>query len=483
MARRSALGILAALALVATAAGLLATRDDPASPPRAAGPPDPIATRRLLAHLRALERIANEHGGTRASGTAGYEASVRYVVAELRRAGYEPVLQHFPFPFFTETAPPSLDLVEPRVAGELPGDVVTIGYSATGDVRGRVVPVDVRIPPGGPNSSSSACDRSDFDGFPRGAVALVQRGGCFLFVKAENAEQAGATAVVVFNEGQPGRRDALQATLGRPGIPLPVIGISYEAGRTLAELAARRPAVVRVAARTESGRRETANVLAELPGRDAETVVLGAHLDSVMHGPGINDNGTGVAAVLEVARQTRRAVATPERTVVFGFWAAEELGLWGSSEYLQRLGEGASERVAAAVNLDMLGSRNAVRFVYDGDGSDSGAPGPEGSGAIERLYVDYFRRAGLAVEGVPVALPSDELPFLQAGIAVGGVYSGSDEGKSRSQERTFGGETGKPLDPCYHRPCDTTHGIDARTLTDLARASAAVVARLAAGTS
>ncbi len=319
MARRFVLGLLAALALGATAAGLLLARGDRASPPPGGTPQAPIATQRLLAHLGALERIANEHGGTRASGTAGYEASVRYVVAELREAGYEPILQRFAFPFFAETAPPRLDLVEPRVAGELPPDVVTIGYSATGDVRGRVVPVDVRIPPGRPNSSSSGCDRSDFEGFPRGAVALVQQGGCFLFLKAENAERAGASAVVVFNEGQPGRRDALPATLGRPGISFPVIGVSYEAGRTLAELAARRSAVVRVAARTESGRRETANVLAALPGRDDETVVLGAHLDSVMHGPGISDNGTGVAAVLEVARATRRTVARPKRTVVFAF--------------------------------------------------------------------------------------------------------------------------------------------------------------------
>ena len=480
MARRFLVGFLAALATVAAVAGLLATRSDRVSPsPRPAHPPA-LATERLLAHLRALQRIAEENGGTRASGTAGYEASVRYVVAELREAGYQPIRQRFAFPFFAETAPPTLHVVEPRVAARLPGEVVTIGYSASGDVRGRVVPVDVRIPPGRPDSSSSACEGSDFDGFPPGAVALVQRGGCFLFLKARNAEQAGAIAVVVFNEGQPGREDALQATLGRPGVALPVIGISYDAGRTLAELAARGPALVRVAATTESGRREGTNVLAELPGRAEEAVVLGAHLDSVRPGPGINDNGTGVAAVLEVARETRRALATPERTVVFAFWAAEELGLWGSSEYVRRLGD-PREHVRAAVNVDMLGSRNAVRFVYDGDGSESGAPGPEGSGAIERLYLDYFRRAGLEVEAVPVALPSDELPFVQAGVAVGGVYSGSDEVKSPAEERVFGGEAGEPLDACYHRPCDTTHGIDARTLTELARATAAVVARLAVG--
>jgi Zn-dependent M28 family amino/carboxypeptidase len=487
-------GVLVAAGIVAAAASLLATRGDgsPAPPPGGGSgsistqpPPgdgsSSISTQRLLGHLRALERLADENGGTRASGTAGYDASVRYVVAELREAGYEPTFQRFEFPFFIETAPPRVDVVEPRGVGELPGEAVTIGYSASGDVRGRVVPVDVRIPPAEPNSTSSACESSDFEGFPRGAVALVQRGGCFFYVKAKNAEEAGASAVALFNEGQPGRRDALRATLGRPGIALPVVGIAYEAGRRLADLARGGRAVVHVATRTESGRREAANVLAELPGRDDEIVLLGAHLDSVTRGPGINDNGTGVAAVLEIARETRRAAGRPARTVVFAFWAAEELGLYGSREYVRRLGGSAEDRVAAVVNLDMLGSRNAVRFVYDGDGSESGNPGPEGSGTIERLYLDHFRRRSLEVETVPVDLPSDQVPFLQSGVAVGGVFSGADEAKSAEQARTFGGSAGEPLDPCYHRACDTTDGIDARTLTELAQASAAVVARLARG--
>jgi Zn-dependent M28 family amino/carboxypeptidase len=480
---RRAFPIAAAALVLAVAAGalLLASRgvDRPATSPSR---PLEIDETRLAAHLGALQRAADENGGNRASATPGYDASIEYVSAELRRAGYEPVLQRFTFPYFAVTAPPRVELVEPRVAGGLPDDeVVTMAYSPSGAATGRVAPVDVAIPPGGPNSTTSGCEESDFDAFPSGAVALVQRGRCFLFVKARNAEEAGASAVVVFNEGQPGRREARQSTLGRPGVGIPVVGVSYETGRALAELAAAGSATVRVTTSTEGGERETANVVAELRGSGDERVVVGGHLDSVASGPGLNDNGSGVAALLEIARELRRAEPRPRRTVTFAFWAGEELGLFGSQAFVERLDPEEQDRIVAVLNLDMLGSRNGSRFVYDGDGSETEERGPEGSDEIERLYLETFRAAGLSTDPTAVTLASDHAPFAEAGIAVGGVYSGSDESKSPLQAREFGGRAGEAHDRCYHRACDTFEGVDLRLLAELAEASAAVAAALARG--
>ena len=196
-------------------------------------------------------------------------------------------------------------------------------YSGGGTVSAHIAPVE-------PDSPSSGCERSQFAGFPRGAVALLRRGTCFMFLKARNAKAAGAAAVLIANEGGPGRTAPILGTLVRPGIGIPVLGISSALGSELARSAQAGAVRVRIALTVVTRRARSVNVIADLPGRRGGAVLLGAHLDSVANGPGINDNGSGSALVLEIARQARRLGVRPASGLRFAFWGAEELGLVGS---------------------------------------------------------------------------------------------------------------------------------------------------------
>ena len=175
--------------------------------PTSAAAIDDVNTRRLreavtvngiMQHERAFQRIANDNGGTRASGTPGYNASVDYVANRLRRAGYNVTIQEFTFPFFQNLAPGELEQVSPTPTVYTTG---TFNYSGSGDVTGVVVPIDVQIPPGPtPSSSTSGCELGDFPTPPADpAVALIQRGTCTFMVKAANAAAAGYDAVIIFN--------------------------------------------------------------------------------------------------------------------------------------------------------------------------------------------------------------------------------------------------------------------------------------------
>jgi Zn-dependent M28 family amino/carboxypeptidase len=417
----------------------------------------------VFKHLAALQRIADENGGTRASGSPGFDASVDYVVSQLRAAGYEPDVQAFDFVYSHEARPTRLERIAPSHATfAADDDFIVLGYSGSGDVSAAVHPVD----PG----TSSGCDPGDFDGFPAGDVALLVRGGCFFFQKVGNAEAAGAAAVLVMNDGSPGHERPLAATLVRPTAEIPALGISHALGEGLG----RGGTTVHVAADIANEQRQTRNVCADLAGAsDAPVVLVGAHLDSVANGPGINDNGSGSATVLEIARQARRIGLRPERGLRFCFWAAEELGLYGSGEYAKRLDGAGADEIAAVLNFDMLGSPNFARLVYDGDAE------PRGSAAIESEFRAWFAAHGIPLAEIELAGRSDHAPFAQLGIPVGGLFSGADEAKTDEEEREFGGETGQPHDACYHSACDTLANVDRAALGPMADAAAVVALRLA----
>jgi Zn-dependent M28 family amino/carboxypeptidase len=438
--------------------------------PVAAGPDAlarAITPTRLKAHLVALAAIARRNGGSRESGGPGYEQSVAYVARQLRRAGYRPRLQSFSFNLFRETRPPRFGRLAPAAEQYRPQrDFVTMQYSGGGAVSAQIAPVE-------PASPSSGCDRSHFSGFPRGAVALVRRGTCFMFLKARNAKAAGAAAVLIANEGTPGRTAPILGTLVRPGIGIPVLGISSALGSELARAAQTGSVRVRIAVSVVTRRARSVNVIADLPGRRGGSVLLGAHLDSVANGPGINDNGSGSALVLEVARQARRLGIRPARGLRFAFWGAEELGLVGSSAYVRSLSTRERGQLRAVLNFDMVGSPNYGRFVYDGDNA------PPGSARIEELFRAAFASLRHSVDEVSLAGSSDHAPFARAGLPVGGLFTGADARKEADLVRRFGGAAGRPYDPCYHQACDTLANVNVRVLGQMADAAAVVALRLA----
>ena len=392
----------------------------------------------IMDHLAELQRIADENGGTRASGTDGYDESVDYVAGLLEGAGYEVTIQDFTFNSFRELSTPEFERVSPEPRVYIEGtDFYTASYSGSGDISGTLQAVDLVLPPGAePSTSTSGCEPEDFDTFTAD-IALVQRGTCDFSVKAANAADAGAIGVIIFNEGQEGRTETLNPTLGDAfSYDLPVVGTSFEIGNELATLLESGEEVI-ISLKTETEIRldvSTQNIIAETPGgRDDRVVMAGAHLDSVSEGPGIEDNGTGSAALLEIALQIEALQIEPVNKIRFAWWGAEEAGLVGSQAYVDSLTKRELKDTELYLNFDMIGSPNYARFVYDGDGSAFGIKGPNGSGAIEGVFADYFESQGLASEPTAFDGRSDYDAFITAGIPAGGLFTGAEDPKTAEQ--------------------------------------------------
>ena len=209
------------------------------------------------------------------------------------------------------------------------------------------------------------------------------------------------------------------------------------------------------------------NILADTGSSSGSVLVLGAHLDSVEEGPGLNDNGSGVAAVLEVALRLAEEGAVSRERIRFAFWGGEEDGMHGSAYYVEQLSREEATAHVAYLNADVVGSPNAVAFVYDGDGSDSEQAGPEGSGTIERVFQDILRAEG--VQALPFGFieDSDYDAFVKGGIPTGGLFTGDGGTKSEAEARTFGGQAGEQYDECYHRACDTIGNVDMAVLEQM----------------
>jgi Zn-dependent M28 family amino/carboxypeptidase len=434
----------------------------------------------IMRVLRRFQRIADRNGGSRASGEPGYDRSVDLVATAMRRSGYRVQRQRLEFEYFKEESTPQLQQVAPNQATYRHlVDFVTADYSGSGDVTGELVAVDLMLPPPEEPGSTSGCEPEDFAGLQlEGRIALLQRGTCPFATKADNAAAAGAAAAVIFNEGQPDRRGLEPVTLEPPGRAIPVVMTTFDLGEELANGVTHGPTGVTARVRTDttSRRVEAENVIATSRRGDPNNIVMaGAHLDSVPQGPGINDNGSGAAALLEVAREVAKLKRKPKNRVRFAWWAAEEFGLVGSAHYVRHLSEEQRARIALYTNYDMLASPNFARLIYDGNGSAfKGEQLPAGSAAIERAYQRYFERKGLPTGQVQLDGRSDYLPFAAVGIPVGGLFSGAEGTKTASQQIVFGGTDGEAFDPCYHQACDDIDNVSRRALGQMSDAIAHV---------
>jgi Zn-dependent M28 family amino/carboxypeptidase len=411
----------------------------------------------VRAHQAVFQEIAEANDdpvypGTRAAGTEGYAESAEYVADKLREAGYTVTLDEFDFTF---QFPTILRQLTPTVADH-PANPAT--GTGEGDVTAAVTAVDlVMTPPRTP--STSGCEAADFAGFPAGNIALIQRGTCPFALKAQNAVAASASAVILFNQGDTGptagpgdRFGPVNPTLAPITVSIPVVGTSFAAGEALNVAGA----TARVRVETET--RTDVNVIAELPGRTTDNVVMaGAHLDSETLGPGINDNGSGSAAILETALMM--AKVKPENTLRFAWWGAEESGLIGSTAYVNGLSQAEKDRIALYLNYDMVGSPNYVFMVYDADQSSfpppAGVPIPPGSAAIEDVYESYYTKFGIPYDDTQFSGRSDYQAFIVAGIPSGGLFTGAEVLKTAEQAGIWGGTVGAQFDPCYHIACDT----------------------------
>jgi Zn-dependent M28 family amino/carboxypeptidase len=469
---RAATAMLAAILLGACAS----------ASPRTAGPGslpdrlrDGVQVASIMDDLGTLQQIADEHGGTRAAGSSGGQASESFVADAMRRLGYDVRLDSFKVPLFSEVGDGALQVVGAGQPSFVPGaDFRAMLLSPSGDLTARVVAVgfDPGAAPGA--RSGLGCASSDFTSQPRGVILLVQPGRCLRRTQVDNAQQAGAAAIVVsYPEWDPGF--VLRPTLLDPsGVKVPVIGATRQVGLALAAAASRR-AEVHLRISTTIVDQETANLFAETQsGDDRHVLIIGGHLDTAIDGPGVNDNGSGTMALLEIARRLAAAGPTTWK-VRFAFWSGEEIGLWGSRRYVDGLSNAERGTIQAYLNFDMLASPNGARLIYD----DAGAA--PGSDAIAGLFADYYTGAGLASARMDLSGASDHYFFEQAKVPTGGLFAGANEVKDAAAAATFGGTAGEDYDICYHRSCDRLDRINSLLLGELARAAAFVIGKLADG--
>ncbi|MCG7608368.1 M28 family metallopeptidase [Mycobacterium sp. CnD-18-1] len=405
----------------------------------------------MYTHLRKLQEIADSHDGNRAVGSSGYDASVDYVVKVLRDKGFDVQTPEFERMGTMRGGNPALTVSGTKYRVDQASMLVTTAP------EGLNAPT---LRPGKP----SGCAATDYGSVNiSGAIAVVDDTGCSVVTKQNIALAKGAVGVLVVNRGQQPPPGGLFSTGYYRQLTVPVGVIDETTDAALR----RTSAPVRLTLDGKAEMVKSRNVTAQTKtGSASDVVLVGAHLDSIGGGPGINDNGSGVAAVLETALQLGPSPQV-DNAVRFAFWGAEEMGLDGSTQYVRSLPLDQLDDLALYLNFDMIGSPNAGFFTYDGDQSGQATdpkPMPEGSAGIERTMAGYLNLAGARPADLPISANTDYHPFLQAGVPIGGATTGASQRKTKVQARLWGGRAGAAFDPNYHTRRDTIDNVDARAL-------------------
>lgn len=324
-------------------------------------------------------------------------------------------------------------------------------YSTSGKFSEALVPV-----------ANLGCNASDYPAEVKGKIALISRGTCQFGLKSSLAGVAGADAAVIYDNIN---ETSLAGTLGAPPRPegpyVPTVGISLANGTALlAAINSGQTVIADIDVFSIAENRTTYNVIAQTKGGDPNNVlVLTAHTDSVIAGPGINDNGSGSIGLLQVAIEL--AKFRVHNAIRFVWVSAEEFGLLGSTFYVASLAAAELNKIRLNLNFDMIASPNYVYSVYDGDGSAFNVSGPPGSAEAERLFEDYFKNEAKQPL-VPTDFDgrSDYGPFLDAGIPTGGLFTGAEVAKTDAEQRLFGGEAGVAYDINYHGAGDNVANLN-----------------------
>jgi Zn-dependent M28 family amino/carboxypeptidase len=406
-----------------------------------------------MKNLQKLNDIAYANGGNRAFGYPGYDASVDFIYGQVSKLkGFSAWKQDFPALFTNTTA------ADVTVDGE---SFRTVALTYTPSTPEEGIVRELVLAPEG----EAGCFVENYEGIDaEGKIVLVERGRCpdqtTFAGKVKPAAAAGAAAVVLYNS------DPAKLTAGSLSMPspeyVPAALIDQEPGQALkARLQAGEKVEAHATIVQLIEERITQNVIAETDGGDGENlIVIGAHLDSVPAGPGINDDGSGTSLILELAKALSRF--STKLKVRFAWWGAEENGLWGSRHYVNNLSTEEIDNLLLYLNFDMVS--RGFWGVFDGDGSDQAPGGPDGSEVIEKLFVDFFRKKKLEVTPVGLTGGTDYVPFMQIiNKPVGGLFTG----------------TGAEEDACYHQACDNIKNPNPKTITTNAKAAAHVLSVLA----
>jgi hypothetical protein len=471
-----------------------------------------IQTDDLWNHMKAFQAIADANPGpdgmaSRNSGEPGYKESVDYVARLMTEAGYNVTIQPYKFFYYAYIARPVFREISPSVHDYGLGDEWSPGQ-ATGTTTADLQPAGgIVVPPTPTPSSSSGCTMNDFSGFVTGRIALIQRGTCNFGVKVLNAQAAGASGVIIFNEGNPGRTGFLAGSLvdasGNRIVPtIPVAFTPFDIGNNLlneyqqAVQAGTALPVMNISIQAVvNPNADDYNVIAESKGGNKNHVlVVDAHLDAI-YGAGMLDNASGSATILDIAQKMKNV--NPLNKLRFIWFGGEELGLLGSSYYVNNLTPTELSHIGYDLDADVMATPNYTVGVLDPAGPDLFG-GTVTATFPNRVYkastisrdqsIAYFDSIGLNHELFsPVG--TDAFSFNAAGIPAGGLLTGQDCCKTQEEVDLFGGSLGNfegnipSFDGgCVDNPfrwCDNLSNNDPAVLTFMSKAFANTVVRMA----
>jgi Zn-dependent M28 family amino/carboxypeptidase len=465
-----------------------------------------IQTADLWAHMQAFQAIADANPGpdgmpSRNSGEPGYKASADYVASVMQAAGYTVTLQKYTIPYTAFDGLPSLTEVSPIPHSYQIGVEFNPGPANGKDASALLQPVGgIVIPPTPTPSSASGCSAADFATFVPGRIALIQRGTCTFGTKVLNAQAAGATGVVIFNEGNPGRTALFNGSLvDSAGMPInatvPVAFTPFAVGNDLYTQAQTTLPTMTLSVHQFSEPRDDWNVIAESKGGDKNHVlVVDAHLDAI-YGAGMLDNASGSATILDIAQMMKNV--TPRNKLRFIWFGGEEIGLLGSQYYVQNLSSNDLSHIGYDLDADVTATPNYVLGVLDPAGPDlftgtSSATFPNRvykPSQVARDYaINYFSSVGKNHELFsPVG--TDAYNFNLAGVPASGLLTGQDCCKNQAQVDLFGGYLGNfegnipSFDGgCVDNPfrwCDNLSNNDPVVMTLVSKAFADMTVRMA----
>jgi hypothetical protein len=467
-----------------------------------------IQQKDLWAYMEKLQAIADANPSpadghpSRNSGEPGYKASADYVASVMKAAGYDVTLQQYKFTYYAYTSTPSFSEVSPTAHTYGLGTEWNPGQSV-GTANAAIQPAGgIVLPPTDSPISASGCSASDFNGFVPGRIALIQRGTCFFGVKVLNAQAAGASGVVIFNEGNPGRTALLNGALddasGNPFVPtIPVAFTSFDTGHALYDQYQQGPPPVMSLSiqALVNPNADDWNVIADSKGGDKNhTVVVDAHLDAI-YGAGMLDNGSGSVTILDIARMMKNV--DPTNHLRFIWFGGEELGLFGSAAYVDSLSSNDLGHIGYDLDADVTATPNYIIGVLDPAAPDFFG-GTVSNTFPNRVYkastiardeaVQYFDSVGLKHEFLSPT-GTDAISFNQVGIPASGLLTGQDCCKTQQEVDLFGGYLGNyegnvpSFDGgCVDNPfrwCDNLSNNDPKVLTFMSKAFASMVVQMA----
>jgi Zn-dependent M28 family amino/carboxypeptidase len=462
--------------------------------------------------MQAFQAIADANPGpdghpSRNSGEPGYKASADYVAKLMTEAGYDVTIQTYKFFYFAYVGLPSFSEVSPTPHTYTLTTTWNPGQSV-GTANADLQPAGgIVIPPTPQSSSTSGCTPADFSGFVPGRIALIQRGNCNFGVKVLNAQAAGASGAIIFNEGNPGRTDLLSGNLldGNDNRIVPTIPVAFtsfgdgsdllnqyqqavQGGTALPVMNLTINAIV-------DPDRDDYNVIADSKGGDPNNVVVvDAHLDAI-YGAGMLDNASGSATILDIALKMKKV--NPRNKLRFIWFGGEELGLLGSTYYVDNLSPSELDKIGYDLDADVTATPNYVVGVLDPAGVDlfgrtvSTTFPPEvyqPSTVARDQGIQYFDSIGLNNELFsPVG--TDAFNFNAVGIPASGVLTGQDCCKTQGDVDLFGGQLGNfegnvpGFDGgCVDNPfrwCDNLDNNDPDVLTFMTKGFANMVVQMA----